>query len=1728
MAELIPPGSDIPVMEVEHSFTPVVVHPHPFSVTTNRIEVREGATLSEIVAQTGIGAEAHGFLRVFIGDHEIPRHLWPKIKPRNGAHVFVRSMPMGGGGDNGGKSLVSSLLMLAVVVASAVFAPIVAGALFPSLSGVGLQIATGLIGAGISMVGALLVSSLIPPPSQPGVGQRALLSGVRNQFAPYADVPRHMGRRRVYPLQAAHPYTEAQGKDRFVRVLLAVGQGPLKISDVKIGDTPIEVYDAITYQTREGWHADHFSFGRPALQPAWAEEFNGSATGWTSANSTITQNATSITITPTATNQALSSPVVAIDGTVNRKVRVRLRRLSGTNWDGSLLYKANGRSTFNLSYYKQIPSPIVTNGEWVIAEWDMAALTAGGTDWITSTITQMRFDFTWAVASVYEVDWIQVGAEIQADTPQTIFTMSVSEESFNILLDDAGVDGGGAAIDTPGEWQVRTTEENCSEISIDVTFPLGLAEYKSDGDVREITVQVEVQYSPAGANTWVAVDWAGNDEADGTDEDGKIIGKDASRAPTSRGGRWIVPTPGKYDVRLRRITKRLNPIKNYAQRVEWTALRSIKAENPVNLPGMALIALRMKATDQLNGLPDTINCVVESYLPEWDGANWTWGLSRSPAWAYADVMRRRFTSRMIADQRIDTSTMRQWDNACRALAPNAAEAYWEFNGSVERGSMFDTMRLIASHGRASFTIRDGKYSVVRDILQTVPVQHITPRNSWGYSGSKAFIDQPHALKVQFINAANGYQEDEVIVYADGYSETNATRFETLDMPGCTSPTQAWREGRYHIAVGQLRPEEHQVSMDIEALRCTLGDYVLLSHDVLSIGIAAARITARQTSGSNITGVTIDATVPWRNGKNYGLRVRLQDGSSALYAVQVNTGSSQNLSTLTFATPIPTSGGPQVGDLAIYGITGLETAPMLVKKIDPGPNMTARLTLVDAQPGVWTADTDAIPPFQTYVTNDTPVPQRRPDAPSFSLVSDESVLLRLADGTLQDRIGVTIKPLPSSVVPVTEYEVQFRRSDENEWKQALVSKISVRQTYVAPVVQGVAYDVRVRSISRFGQASDWTTEAGHVVIGKTTPPSDVLGFSAQSRVDGIQLSWEPNSEIDIASYTIKLGEDWDTAQRISKNFTGTSLFVGIDTAEDQTFLIRAVDVIGLESATPASVVASVSRPDDVPILRVYPQNDSIQFSWRRVAGAGVQYEIRNGSDWPTARRVTVASGDSITVKWPIIATSSRVFMIRAVSAAGLKSLNPTYGTAPQQPMSNRNVVLETNFSSDSWAGTLVGFDVVGSGLGSTLAVGKAWDGLSFARADYYRSVALPANFYARNWVETAAVATSGAGTTWRQAKFPWSDAAGVTWAGSVVGDIDVEITPYIAVQDATSVPASLVEAFRLNGSMTGHFGTTPNLVGVEAYGPMRGGSGLKGDQTQASWIVTTPSVYTATIDFRFAPSLDDYTLFVMGVPADPRTNPDSAAQKAGRFTIMRLQNVGASVNNIVDYDGATGELVMTATGQPDAAVAMPLEEGDLVTVSITQTASDRTLMAYHHRLGEFFSVTIAQAPVGSFNRFRLYSSASTLPGTFGNAEIHNVSTTFAAFQATAPMRAPVGFQPYKELVPGDYGYQNAILWLAAELPTRSIDVAVAPTTLRVDVPDLLQRGTVSVPSGGVSITYGTAFKAAPDLAVTQVGGATLAIIRVTAASATGFTVQMFDAAAPATAVAGTISYQAIGY
>lgn len=136
--------------------------------------------------------------------------------------------------------------------------------------------------------------------------------------------------------------------------------------------------------------------------------FDATAESWTGTDGTIAWNAGWIDFTATGAAPRLTSPVIAVVGSQYATIRARVKRLAGTGWVGSAHYATSGHG-FTETEVKVIADPVMAVGDIAVLEWDMSALTAGGTDWVANTITQIGLDLGATSADVFSFDWIAVG-----------------------------------------------------------------------------------------------------------------------------------------------------------------------------------------------------------------------------------------------------------------------------------------------------------------------------------------------------------------------------------------------------------------------------------------------------------------------------------------------------------------------------------------------------------------------------------------------------------------------------------------------------------------------------------------------------------------------------------------------------------------------------------------------------------------------------------------------------------------------------------------------------------------------------------------------------------------------------------------------------------------------------------------------------------------------------------------------------------------------------------------------------------------------------------------------------------------------------------------------------------------------------------------------------------------------------------------------------------------------
>ncbi len=166
--------------------------------------------------------------------------------------ILLMVVPQGGGG--GGKGLLGSVLAIAVMVAAPYAAPTVAG-MMGVTSAAGIMAVT----AGISMVGMMAISALVPPPKADtggGFNTQATsptysIGGQSNASKKYGNVARIYGRHKYFPTLAANPLITNLGETSQIAALYDFGLGDIQVEKLKIGDA-----DATTFDPEFHWHRD--------------------------------------------------------------------------------------------------------------------------------------------------------------------------------------------------------------------------------------------------------------------------------------------------------------------------------------------------------------------------------------------------------------------------------------------------------------------------------------------------------------------------------------------------------------------------------------------------------------------------------------------------------------------------------------------------------------------------------------------------------------------------------------------------------------------------------------------------------------------------------------------------------------------------------------------------------------------------------------------------------------------------------------------------------------------------------------------------------------------------------------------------------------------------------------------------------------------------------------------------------------------------------------------------------------------------------------------------------------------------------------------------------------------------------------------------------------------------------------------------------------------------------
>ncbi|HEY5209297.1 MAG TPA: hypothetical protein VIJ42_07620 [Stellaceae bacterium] len=264
----------------------------------------------------------------------------------------------------------------------------------------------------------------------------------------------------------------------------------------------------------------------------------------------------------------------------------------------------------------------------------------------------------------------------------------------------------------------------------------------------------------------------------------------ARTEPMWRQYTWTLPELGAWVIEL----DRLSPEGTSAQaqsRSFWQVLQSFRPEYPLafSVP-VAITAVRVRATYQLNGQLDTLSGIVSRLLPDWDADSGTWitRATRSPAAALRRQLQAPTVATPAADSDIDLDLLADWSEWCAAKNLKYDRVH---NQDM---SLWDALGDIAAAGRATPRNDGVKWGVVIDRPQDLIIDHVTPRNARNFSWSRTYPDPPDAMHVTFFDETNDYQQSDRVIPWPGHTGDIVVT-EELSLPGKTDSDEIWIEAR---------------------------------------------------------------------------------------------------------------------------------------------------------------------------------------------------------------------------------------------------------------------------------------------------------------------------------------------------------------------------------------------------------------------------------------------------------------------------------------------------------------------------------------------------------------------------------------------------------------------------------------------------------------------------------------------------------------------------------------------------------------------------------------------------------------------------------------------------------------------------------------------------------------------------------------------------------------------
>ena len=489
-----------------------------------------------------------------------------------------------------------------------------------------------------------------------------------------------------------------------------------------------------------------------------------------------------------------------------------------------------------------------------------------------------------------------------------------------------------------GQWYTSFAEGTATEgLIFKIECPNGLYHVKDDGKFGYNYVNLWIQYRKKNG-TWVNVFHA------------VIYGN--SRKAIRQEFRADYLQAGEYECRCMVESADYTDEARDGKEVYWTAITSVVRDD-FSYPCTALIGIRAKATDQLSGNPTLTFMKERATVWVWNGSAYVEKPANNPAWACYDLLHQarrlknihtgqyEFEVRGAAKEVMRYEDFNSWANFC---ASKQLYVNIEINASGEVLEVANTK--IAPIGRGLVVRFGTRYGCIYDHVQA-PVQMFGMGNIISGTFNEEFMkvaDRANCVEITFTNKDAAYERDVLTIYSDTFDTDGYAKTAQMTFDGIVDYKQAYREGMYQLYSNKYLLRTVSFEADIDSIACTVGDVVLISHDV-----------PKWANSGRIE--TIDGTT-------WTLPVELEDTESA-YHIQWRTvndalyvrnctivSSADGWTIITVQGEIPEDDPPQAGDVFDLALANVDSKPFVIKSITRAQDFRRRISCIEYNANVY--------------------------------------------------------------------------------------------------------------------------------------------------------------------------------------------------------------------------------------------------------------------------------------------------------------------------------------------------------------------------------------------------------------------------------------------------------------------------------------------------------------------------------------------------------------------------------------------------------------------------------------------------------------------------------------------------------------------------------------------------------------------------------------------------------